>query len=115
MNRIKIIEDGYHQGAWFDKDSATQFEGESYWNGSNRIQKSTHDQWTGQNLYYTKSGKWVLACWINWQGATNTYELISEEEACLWFIKNEYSDEQIHDLPEKIRENILQHIASQEL
>ena len=94
MKRIKI---NNRPGSWFDLDVAEKFREDSYFNGNNFISKSTGSQWEHEILFITKSGRYILNSWSQWQGSIETYNEISKEEASLWFIKNEYSDEEIPD------------------
>lgn len=101
MTRINIS----NSPRWFNRDKAEKFEGESFHNGKNWIQKQTMDQWTGQNLYLTASGNWVLACWSSWQGSIDTYEIINPEAAAQWLIVNESWEEVEKRFPKILQEN----------
>jgi len=91
MKRIAITN---QEGYWFDAEKAEQFDEESYWNGRNFISKATGNQWEHETLFKTRSGKWVLNHWSNFQGSLETYVEIDEEAAATWFLK------QGMDLPE---------------
>jgi len=45
------------ENKWFDDDKAEFFKGKSFHNGQNWIQKSTNNQFYGENLYLTASKK----------------------------------------------------------
>jgi hypothetical protein len=75
---------------WFDRDSATQFEGATYWDGSNTIQVSTRSQWHGEDLFRTRGGRWVLYHWSRVQGDSNHYEEVTADEAAEWLALNEH-------------------------
>ena len=95
MNRISVMHHGEYNGMWFDADKAEEFQEETYWNGNNYISKATGSQREHEKLYFTKSGKWILHSWSDWQGRRASTELISLEEAVRWFARNEYKDEDI--------------------
>lgn len=81
------------ENKWFDDKKAEFFQGESYHNGQNWIQKSTKSQFSGENLYLTASKVWVLNTWSTYQGVSPSYSIISKEDAMNWFLKNEMFDE----------------------
>ena len=89
------MKNGEYSGIWFDADKAEEFKEETYWNGQNHISKATGSQTEHEKLYLTKSGKWVLHSWSDWQGSIDTTQLISEEQAIKWFARNEYEDKYI--------------------
>lgn len=103
MKRIALSENGNKTGQYFDADKAECFKEETFWDGSNHISKATGSQWNHEALYRTASGKWVKNSYSQFQGTTETYEIISPAEAGEWFVKNEYGDEEI---PECLHENI---------
>ena len=92
MARIALT-DG--SGKWFDNDKAQEFTENTEWNGNNNISKVTGCQWDHQILYRTASGRWVLNAWSQCQGTMESYFEITDQEAAEWFMKNEYSDENI--------------------
>lgn len=75
-------------GRWFDIDSAMTYKEDTYWDGNNHISKVTGSQWEHEQLYYTKTGKWVLNCWSQIQGGRETWEIIDAETAYNWLINN---------------------------
>lgn len=109
------MEDGEFTGLWFNPDTSYLFKESTYSNGNNLISKATDDQWTHEALYYTKSKRWILNRWSQWQGSVETYNLISEQEAVDWFIKNEYTDEKLDNLPKRVKERVLKQISEQEI
>jgi hypothetical protein len=77
---------------------------------------ATGSQWHHEYLYYTKSGRWVLNCFSNYQGTLETYEQIDEADAVAWLIRNEHFDsEQLQNLPTKIRDAVQQGVAAAEI
>lgn len=101
MNRIAITGTS---GQWFDLDKAKHYEENSYWDGSNHISKVTNSQWDHESIYFTAGGKFILNSWSNVQGGSDTYEIISEEEAAKWFAKQSFPDDEI---PEILLENYI--------
>ena len=81
------------EDVWYDADKAMKFEEACYHDGSNWISLATSSQTEHERLYRTKSGKWVLKEWSQWQGRLETYKAISQEEAILWLLRNEHEEE----------------------
>lgn len=92
MKRVALT-DG--SGQWFDSEKAEYYKEDSYHDGRNFISKATGSQWEHEAIYVTKSGKFILNHWSNWQGSRETYELISTEQAAEWFAKQSFQDDQI--------------------
>ncbi len=90
MERIALT-DG--SGKWFNAESADQFDEASGWDGSNNISKATRSQTEHEQLYRTTSGKWILNFWSQWQGITQTYREIDDEQAAKWLITNGHESE----------------------
>jgi hypothetical protein len=76
-------------GRWFSKDSAEYWKEDTIHDGRNWISKATGSQWEHEGLYRTKGGRFILNHWSNWQGSSETYEEISNEDAAIWFSKND--------------------------
>lgn len=89
MKRV-ALSDG--NGLWFDADKAEFFKEETYFNGSNHISKATGDQFEHEAIYITKSGKFILNHWSNWQGKGESYTEISKEEAARLFARQSIKD-----------------------
>ena len=86
-------------GKWFDIDKAERFDERMTWDGSNMVSMCSGGKFSHHILYKTKSDKWILHYWSQWEGNNNQYTEIDNEEAVKWFMKNEYEDE---DIPEDI-------------
>lgn len=116
MARINLT-DG--SGRWFSSDSAIHFTEGTRWNGRNHIGLTTKDQFHHQELYYTKSGNWVLHEWSDWQGSLPSYTMMELDEAAIWLITNEYFDggqyDRIDALPKSILEEILNQVQAAEV
>lgn len=95
--------DGIKTGKWFDTEKATLYKEETKHNGSNWISLATGSQWAHEFLYVTAGGVFVLNSFSDYQGSTETYEIITKEEAAEWFVKNEYKED---DLPEIFKEAV---------
>ena len=117
MTRIAITKNGEPQGTWFNPDAAIlKVKEETYHDGSNWISKATNSQWEHEALYYTKSGRFVLNHWSQWQGSRETYEEITAEDAAFWIIQNEFSDlDFLEQLPEKVKHAVLATIDKAEI
>ncbi len=100
MKRVSLTNGN---GAWFDADKAELYKENTYHNGNNWISKATGDQFTHEFIFMTKSGKFILNCWSQWQGSVETYEEISKEEAAAWFAKQDFQD---NEIPEVFRSEI---------
>ena len=98
MARIAITENSERTGRWFDDSKAEKFTEETWWNGNNWISKATGSQWEHEAIYVTKGGVFILNHWSNYQGSRESYKIISKEDAAEWFVKNEYSDENLPDI-----------------
>jgi len=85
MTRIALT-DG--SGKWFDEDKAEVFNEDTDWDGNNRISCATGSQWNHETLYRTKSKRWVLNWWSQWQGSTETYTEIDDKTAAAWLVRN---------------------------
>ena len=92
----QAITDG--NGQWFDIDKAEVFKEETDWNGSNHISRATGSQFDHEFLYMTKSGKFILNRFSDYQGRGESYILLSKEEAAEWFASQSFSDEVIPDV-----------------
>lgn len=117
MTRIKITREGEFTGHWFNPDAAILFIKENTrWNGSNHISKATGEQFEHEALYYTKSGKFILNHYSDWQGTNETYEWLDEGEAVNWIIKNEFKDlEFLNDLPVSVKASVTKTIEDLEI
>lgn len=106
MKRISLTNGS---GAWFDADKADFYKENQYHDGSNWISKVTGSQWEHEGVYVTKSGKFILNHWSNWQGSSETYREISKESAAKWFASQDFQDTEIPDifLPEVAKLEIL--------
>lgn len=80
---------------WFNIEMARKFEEARYHDGQNFISQATGSQWSHEDLYYTKGGKWIKNSWSQYQGAKETWEEISKEEASSWLVKNDHDDVEI--------------------
>jgi len=85
MERIALT-DG--SGKWFDEDKAEVFNEDTDWDGNNHISCATGSQWNHETLYRTKSKRWVLNWWSQWQGSTARYTEIDDEAAAAWLVRN---------------------------
>lgn len=102
MKRIALT-DG--TGQWFDEDKAEVYKEDTFHDGRNWISKATGSQWEHESIYVTKSGKFILNHYSNFQGSRETYDLISKEDAAAWFAKQGFSDD---DIPEVFRKEVVE-------
>lgn len=72
---------------WFDPDKAEAYDESTTWNGNNHISDATGGQWEHEILYRTKSGRWVLHHWSQWQGTIPTYRFVTDEQAREWLLR----------------------------
>lgn len=107
MKRVSLI-----NGKWFDLQKAEKFQENTFWNGSNQISKITKSQFEHQDLYLTASGVWVLNTWSNYQNSIETFEQIEIKQVAEWFVKNEFSDD---DIPDNVLKLIKEELKSLEV
>jgi hypothetical protein len=69
------------------------------WDGRNHISVNTGSQWNHQTLYLSAKGRYYLVHESQWQGSQPTANLITDEEAASWLLRNE------HKLPEKLQQH----------
>lgn len=94
MKKIAITKGN---GKWFDAEKAERFIQATWWNGNNQVSKATGDVFNHEALYLTASKNWVLNRWSDYQSIPETFDIISEDEAVIWFLK------QSMDLPEQLK------------
>jgi hypothetical protein len=82
------------RAGYFSESAATYWHGDkAVYDGANLADVNTRGQHTGQGLYRTAQGRWVLREWSNWQGATDIHAYIEPDEARDWLIFNDYDDD----------------------
>jgi hypothetical protein len=77
----------------FDRDKATYFPGETYWDGDNHACVHLRDYSRFQNLYRTAGGRWVIEQTSRWQREQTKHWFITDEQAREWLIVNEADEE----------------------
>jgi hypothetical protein len=65
--------------------------------GHNFVGRSSHDQWTYEQLYQSQRGRFYLVRDIHREGSRPQAEFVGPEEAARWLLVNEYP------LPECLR------------
>lgn len=110
MTRVALTD---NSGRWFNSDSSIVIQEGTRWDGNNHISLSTGSQWNHETLYYTASGRWVLNRWSQWQGSTESYELVTDQDAAEWLVRNERSP--LTELPDAVRSNLDSLIAAMHL
>lgn len=100
MSRVNIMEQDECGGpdklvGWFDGDRCTAAVAEGKrWDGSNMVSLAPGcGKWVHEHLLLTASGRWVLNHWSQWQGSTETYRYITDDEARTWMLANERDEE----------------------
>lgn len=89
MSRTRLT-DG--SGRWFDEGKAQEFEEDSWFDGHNHVSVATGDQFLHEKLFKTRSGKYILHKWSQWQGSKESYEEIDKDEAETWLLTNNHHD-----------------------
>jgi hypothetical protein len=84
-------------GSWFDLEKATAHKGSTWHNGRNFINVNTNSQWEHQDLYRTSKGAWVLNSYSSYQGSAETWEVIDNQSAVDWLIRNK------HEVPDDLK------------
>ena len=95
MKRVSLTD---RSGQWFDSEKAEFYKENIYHDGRNFISMATRSQFEHETIYITKSGKFILNHWSNWQGSVETYEIISKDDAAEWFGKQGFQDNEIPDI-----------------
>lgn len=89
-------------GTIVDTSKATAvFEEGTRWDGRNHISKATNDQWVHQTLYRSAKCRWYVVTTSQWQGATDSAEFVSDQEAARWLLANDYCD-----IPVELQEHL---------
>ena len=70
---------------------------ETDWDGRNHISRATGDQWTHQDLYRSRKGRYYLEHTSQWQGSRAWAEWISPQSAAAWLELND------HAIPEDLK------------
>lgn len=83
-------------GSWFDFNTAKQFRENTRWDGRNQISVNTGSQWDHEDLYRTAKGAWVKNSYSAYQGSSESWELVDDQYAVDWLIRNG------HDIPEDL-------------
>ena len=78
-------------GQWFNPETAENFEEDTRWNGRNHISVATGSQWEHEEIYRTRTGRWILHEWSQWQGSGARYREIDEERARKWLINQDHA------------------------
>lgn len=81
------------------------WEEEKYFDGYNFISINTRTQWEHERLYFTKSDRYFIEKWSNWQGSIPTASWVSSQEAAKWLILNEY---ELPDDLKKLEEGVVE-------
>jgi hypothetical protein len=87
MTRINL-----GSGRWFDTDSAECFGEDTRFDGRNHISVATGSQWEHEELYRTRTGRWILHEWSQWQGSRAYYSEVSDARAKEWLINQDHAD-----------------------
>ncbi len=110
----RTLTDG--SGRWFDDAATVVFHEKTRWNGRNDISCATGSQWNHERLHYTRSGRWILNAWSQWQGSTATYTEIGVEEAIRWLSDQEcWEENEINELPADLRKRVKAGFADAEM
>lgn len=88
MANIKQINLG--GGKWFDANAAENFAEDTRWDGHNHISVATGSQWDHEELYRTRSGRWILHTWSQWQGSREHYAIVSDDAARTWLTDQDH-------------------------
>jgi len=88
MTRINL-----GSGRWFNTDSAECFCEDTRWDGHNHISVATGSQWEHEELYRTRTGRWILHEWSQWQGSRSSYSEVDDAYAKQWLIDQDHGDD----------------------
>lgn len=79
-----------NSGRLFNPDAKTHqcWEEDTRWDGRNRISCATGSPWVHERLYRTKSGRWIIYSWSQWQGSLPYAYETGERDAAEWLLLN---------------------------
>lgn len=80
------------------KNAVDSWDEETDWNGNNHISRATGSQWTHQQLYKSRRGRYYIVHTSQWQGSQPHAEWVSPQEATRWLLLME------HELPEDLQQ-----------
>lgn len=97
MTRINVYtyasDDDYSSetalAGWFNDDAATRYDEQTRWDGNNSVSVNPVGPYGHQALYRTKSNRWVLNTWSQYQGVQERYEFVDDDDAKNWLTLNE--------------------------
>ncbi|MEV5265253.1 hypothetical protein [Streptomyces werraensis] len=89
---------------WFDTEHARAFvEGETDWDGSNDVYRTTGSQWDSESLWVTASCKYALHFTSRQQGVSERVTELDVKQAVDWLIRNGTDvEEHVAKLPSEV-------------
>lgn len=84
---------------WFNIDTSESIDEKTYWDGHNSCGNVLKDATRSQILECTKSNRYILCTFSQWQGEQTTIVEISEDSALNWLVKNKTQPEELENLP----------------
>jgi hypothetical protein len=78
-------------GRWIDLDKCERWSEGTRWDGHNHVSLCA-EKFGHEELYRTKSGKWILHHWSQWEGSRDTWTEIENDEAARWLVTNEHEE-----------------------
>jgi len=89
MTRIYVTNpETAENDGWFDEAKATYWKADTYWDGEQRVDVNTRTRNSGQGLYRTAQGRWVLRHFSSWVDEQDRYHYTDTDEARDWLTRN---------------------------
>jgi len=86
-------------GAIIKTENATgHWKEDTRWNGNNHISVATGSQWSHEELYRSKKGRFYIEHWSQMQGSLPSVEWVDDRVAVAWLMANDHEDE----IPEEL-------------
>lgn len=89
-------------GAWFDIEKTVCYKEMTNYNGNNHISRATNSQWIHEEILIT-SGIFILHHWSEAYGSSDSFDVISEQQAAQWFTSQGFND---NDIPEILMKEV---------
>ena len=71
------------------ENATASWDEETEWNGNNHISMATGGQWTHEELYRSRKGRYYIVHSSQWQGSMDHAEWVSVQEATRWLLSQD--------------------------
>ena len=80
------------------ENSVKNWREDTQWDGRNQVSVPTGSQWLHERLYKSRKGTYWLVSSSQWQGSTDSAEIVSKVDAATWLVLNG------HEMPTELQE-----------